>query len=242
MYKRTISLVVQPGGRFYRVEGFQELFPSVTTVLSVIAKPGLISWERNVALGSVKETLLGRGHGGPVSLSEEWVDEVLYEARRRPYLVKSGAADFGAQAHDLISQLIQGNTPKIPKDLEPLVGSFEAWREESGLELRCSESIVYSAKYRYAGSVDALAYRNGELVALDWKTGANIYPEYALQVAAYAKALEEMNGGPAPEAWVVRLGKDAVQFEARKVPDIEAAFNAFRAALFLWRSNQRTLI
>jgi hypothetical protein len=33
-----------------------------------------------------------------------------------------------------------------------------------------------------------------------------------------------------------------VQFEARKVPDIEAAFNAFRAALFLWRSNQRTLI
>jgi ATP-dependent exoDNAse (exonuclease V) beta subunit len=52
--------------------------------------------------------------------------------------------------------------------------------------------MVYSARHRYAGAIDALAYREGELVALDWKTSKGLYPEYALQVAAYAKAIEEM--------------------------------------------------
>jgi len=36
--------------------------------------------------------------------------------------------------------------------------------------------------------MDAAAYRGGKLVALAWKTSNGLYPEYALQVAAYAKA------------------------------------------------------
>ena len=31
-----------PGGRHYRVEGYDELFPSVTTILDVINKPALV--------------------------------------------------------------------------------------------------------------------------------------------------------------------------------------------------------
>ena len=42
-----------PGGRHYRVEGFDGLFPSVTTVLDVINKPALVPWARNMALESV---------------------------------------------------------------------------------------------------------------------------------------------------------------------------------------------
>ena len=38
-----------PGGRHYRVEGFDGLFPSVTTVLDVINKPALVPWARNMA-------------------------------------------------------------------------------------------------------------------------------------------------------------------------------------------------
>ncbi len=40
----------------------------------------------------------------------------------------------------------------------------------------------------------SIAHHDGRMVALDWKTSNGIYPEYALQVAAYAKALEEMTG------------------------------------------------
>ena len=55
--------------------------------------------------------------------------------------------------------------------------------------------------------MDAVPYRNGQLVALDWKIGNGLYPEHLLQVAAYAKALEEMSGESVSEAWAVRLGK-----------------------------------
>jgi len=238
----AISVVTRPGGRFYRVEGYDELFPSVTTVLSVIAKPALVPWARNVALESVKEALLERTQEGPVELTPEWVDGLLQDARRRPDLVKNKAADYGAQAHDLIRQIIQGLTPEVPPEMSALVTNFEAWQKEAGLELHLSETIVYSPRYRYAGSVDATAHRQGALVAIDWKTGSGIYPEYALQVAAYAHALEEMNGEKVSEAWVVRFGRQSAEFEARKLIDLEGAFNAFRAALFLWRSNQITLI
>ena len=63
--------------------------------------------------------------------------------------------------------------------------------------------MLYSAKYRYAGAMDAVAYRGGKPVALDWKTRNGLYPGFSLQAAAYAKAPEEMTGNPVTGAWVV---------------------------------------
>ncbi len=73
---------------------------------------------------------------------------------------------------------------------------------------------------------------------MDWKTSNGRYPEYDLQVSAYAKALEEMPGETVSEAWAVRFGKTEPEFEAHQVEELDTAFNAFRAALFLWRSMQ----
>jgi hypothetical protein len=98
--------------------------------------------------------------------------------------------------------------------------------------------MVYSAKYKYAGAMDAVAYRDGKMVALDWKTSNGLYGEYALQVAAYAKALEEMTGEVVSEAWAVRFGKKTPEFEAKKVTDLDGTFVAFRAALYLWKAMQ----
>lgn len=43
------------GGRHCRVEGFDDLFPSVTTVLGIINKPALIPWATNMGGGIVDE-------------------------------------------------------------------------------------------------------------------------------------------------------------------------------------------
>jgi hypothetical protein len=211
------------------------------SVLGIIAKPALIPWARNVALESVRAALTDR-IGGAVWLTPEWVDGVITEARSRPDQVKTEAADFGTQAHTLIEQIIQGRAPQIPPQFGSVVSSFAAWRRGAGLDIKFTETMVYSAKYRYAGAMDALALREGELIALDWKTSNGIYPEYALQVAAYAKAIEEMSGQPVKEAWAVRLGKTTAEFDARRVVDLDGAFNAFRAALFLWRAMQGQLL
>jgi hypothetical protein len=66
---------------------------------------------------------------------------------------------------------------------------------------------------------------------LDWKTSNGLYPEYALQVAANAKAMEQMSSKRVREAWMVRLGKTAPEFAVRKVLDVEGCFQALLAAL-----------
>ena len=119
---------------------------------------------------------------------------------------------------------------------------FEKWRASSGLNIELTEAVVYSDKYRFAGSMDAIATRGEQLVAIDWKTGNALYPEHALQIAAYSKALEELTGRQVKEAWLVRFSKSGSAFEARRVFDIDRAFIAFRAALHLWRSLQEKLI
>ena len=223
-------------GRHYQVEGFSEPFPSVTTVLGIINKPALVPWARNMALESVKETLYEHLEASSPVIDSLWVDAIIEQARHRPDQIRDDAADFGTQAHILIEQIIQGLEPEVPAEMESVVQGFTNWRQDAGLDIQLTETMVYSAKYRYAGAMDAVAYRNGTLVALDWKTGNGLYPEYLLQVAAYAKALEEMSEEPVTEAWAVRFGKKTPEFEARKVEDLETAFIAFRAALYLWRA------
>ena len=230
-----------PGGRHYQVEGIDELFPSVTNVLGVINKPALAPWARNAALESVQTALLARA-GMTESITTQWVANVIDQARQTPDSKRDQAAGFGTQAHELIDHIIQGLEPEVPPELEAVVNNFLAWRASSGMDIRLTEAMVYSEKYRYAGSADAIAYRDGKLIVLDWKTGNGIYPEYGLQVAAYAKALEEMTGEPVGEAWTVRLGRIAPDFESQRVVDLDRAFISFRAALYLWRAFQGNLM
>ncbi|MCS5657630.1 MAG: hypothetical protein NZ762_04135 [Dehalococcoidia bacterium] len=230
-----------PGGRHYRVEGYDELFPSVTNVLDVINKPALVPWARNMALESV-ETALKKRSGTREAITPEWISQVISEARRRPEQVRDQAADFGTQAHVAIDQIVQGLEPQIPPEMELVVNNFTEWRRDANLDLHLTETMVFSDKYRYAGAMDAIAYRDGSLVALDWKTSNGLYPEYALQVAAYANALAEMTGKPVTEAWTVRFGKTTPEFEARQVIDLEKSFIAFRAALYLWRAIKGELL
>ena len=238
---RKITRINHRSGRFYQVEGFNELFPSVTTVLDVIAKPALIPWARDAALDSVRDAL-GERIGAMAWLTPEWVDEVIEEGRRRPEEVKTEAGDFGTQAHILIDAVLKGEKPEIPPELDPLMASFDAWRRAADFDFRSTEQMVYSAKYKYAGTLDAVAYRGGRIVAVDWKTSNGLYLEYALQVAAYSKALEEMSGEVVSEAWIVRLDKRTLEVEVREVRDMDTAFIAFRAALYLWRAIQGNLI
>ena len=237
----TITRVDRPGGRHYRVEGYEDLFPSVTTVLKVISKPALIRWSRDVALESVRAAL-SHETGSMTLVTPDWIEQIISDARRRPDEQRDQAADFGSQAHLLIDEIIQGKEPEIPQNMVPVVTGFEKWRQDAGLQITVTEKMVYSAKYGYAGSMDAVAYRGSRLVALDWKTSNGLYPENALQVAAYAKALEEMSGEQVQEVWVVRFGKSTPEFEARQVLDLETAFTTFRAALYLWKAIQGRLI
>jgi hypothetical protein len=112
---------------------------------------------------------------------------------------------------------------------------------KSHFKIEAAEVQVFSEIYGYAGTMDAVATRRNpdgsrSLVALDWKTSNMIHMEYAWQVAAYAKALEEMTGEKVTSALVVRFEKEAPVYEVRKVKDIDAAFKAFLACLSIYKA------
>ena len=56
--KSEISIINDKGSRYYLIPGVSEPLPSVTSILSMIAKPGLIKWEKNVALDYIRSKLI----------------------------------------------------------------------------------------------------------------------------------------------------------------------------------------
>ena len=125
----------------------------------------------------------------------------------------------------------------MPKQEEAVnsIEAFKDWVSQNVVEWKSSEEKLFNRKYRYAGTVDARAIINGEYCVIDWKTSKAVYPEYHLQVAAYAKAVEDIHGIPVDATYILRCDKATGRFEAVRSTAIEENFQAFLAALTLHR-------
>jgi len=66
----------------------------------------------------------------------------------------------------------------------------EFWRTYKP-ELISSEQFVWSDKHKFAGTADIVCKMNGETWLIDLKTSNSIHKSYDLQLASYAKGLEE---------------------------------------------------
>ena len=103
----------------------------------------------------------------------------------------TSAMNIGNITHDWVEEAINfhmkgGVIPKLPTQEEALnsIDAFKAWVQENAIEWLSAEEKLYHRKHKYAGTVDARAYINGEYCVIDWKTSKAVYPEYHLQVAA----------------------------------------------------------
>lgn len=232
--KLDVALVKSKGKHFYDVKDYG-LFPGTTGFLSVISKPALIAWSRNEALGSVERALRSRLTQGTApalgTLTDDWIDEVISEASKRPDKLKDDAADLGTRVHKAIDDLLKGRTRRIDAAIEKPVKVFEDWLAESGIEIVLGDTPVASVEHRYGGSLDFLAMKEGRYILGDLKTSAAAYPEYALQVAAYARAVEETYGIKVAEAMILRLDKkEPYSFEVKRVSSLKDSLEAFLVA------------
>jgi len=233
------------GERFYAIPGQRELFPSVTTVLKIINKPAITQWQQKVMLESVENSLKNKPKHA-LSASEElkWRKDILQTAKHVPDKLRNEAADLGTRAHAFIDENLLRDKMRddVPEELRHIVQGFEAWRKNAGLCFVQRDTQVWSTEYKYAGALDALAIRTSTrgLVILDWKTSSLFSHQYAYQIAAYAKALEEMSKKSVEEAWVVRFDKYKPSFEIKKVENLDESFEAFRCALILWNAQNKS--
>lgn len=158
---------------------------------------------------------------------------IIEAAAKAPDQAKEAAADKGTRAHGWIEQFIKGEAfhlDNVEEDIRPAVKAFFDWFQGSGFQLVMGDTRVASLKDKFGGSLDALGWKDGRYILLDWKTSNGIYDEYALQVAAYAQAFEETFGVRIGEAHIVRFGKEKADFEHKEVANLTVSYGAFANA------------
>lgn len=212
-------------------------YNSVTYFTSIIEKPGLYRWNRNVAIEHVREVLDSMWEDGEIKIDDPVVlKDILDIAKKMPDKIKDDAAFFGTQFHALVDRLWNGENlihSTYGKYGDSLLNFLE-WQRKSKTERVFGDTKVASHRNQYGGSFDALAIRDGCYGVLDWKTSNSMHEDYDFQVAAYASAVEEMYDIEINWCEIIRVDKeerkaDSPGFEIRQVKNWRQAFKGFLA-------------
>lgn len=186
--------------------------PGATTVTGLLNKPYLIKWANNLGLDGID--------------SSKYTDE---------------AAAAGTLAHALVLEHLTGEKvdmdqfSKMQIDLaENSILSFFEWEKRHKVEPVWCERPMVSEKMRFGGTIDCLAYIDGELELIDFKTGKAVYEEYFVQTAAYRELLKE-NGFDTKRIRILRIGRDETEgFEERVMTDSSKYFAIFQNLLNIY--------
>ena len=133
----------------------------------------------------------------------------------------SEALEIGNETHKYIEEYILyemedgRHLPKIDK-AEKSLTAFAKWDAKFEPEYLDAERKVYCDRYKYAGTVDAVAKINGRVCVIDFKTSKKIYKPYHLQVTAYAQAIKRIDGlRQWPLGIILRLDKLTGEYEQK---------------------------
>lgn len=226
-HRKGYTLTFDPETHRYTLEkdGETRVLPSVTRVLSTLSKPKVTAW----AVDTLVQHVVDNYYPG---MSTEEMILLLQEAQQKPGQESQKATDTGSEVHDWIEGFLQGvprGTPVDPQAKRAVEAFLEWWHAEKR-DFLLSEEIVAHPPLGYAGKVD-LVLRDGTLV--DFKTSKALYPEYRLQLGAYALALEWWEGITPTRGLLVRLGKDG-SLEVQEV-DLEPPKQVFSHLMEVWR-------
>jgi len=205
----------QDGDRYYPVESGGKItwYPSVTTVLSVINKPGLNFWRGNVG--------------------NEEAEKISSEAATLGKYVHAGCKKINEGG------LPDDENPQV----QELLVSYWDWHNRTVDQIFHVEEPVFSKRYQFAGTPDLICKLKGDsrLTLIDIKTSKQIWLDMELQLAGYALAIEEQRA-VLPEyanmrRLIVRIRKDNPSKlpEIKEYESVSHAGNAFLCALGLYR-------
>lgn len=200
-------------GRTYTIDGNE--YVSVTTVLNCASKPFLYAWYGKVGNA---------------------------EAKR----ISNESKDIGSRSHTEFENIIRYGVKwqtnfLLEPELEFPVNNFKRFLSNlDSYKDVFGERVVYSDKYGYAGTLDRLAFIDGKLTLVDWKTSNSMNDEYIIQTMAYYVALTEMAErgtinlpGKIERLAVVRLDKKNEYDHSKDFISVKPNKQAFKAFLGL---------
>jgi hypothetical protein len=238
-------------GHAYKLDG--ENVTGVTTLIKGgFPAPGLINWTGKV----VAEYVADADAETLTALRAMGRDPMIKALRALPFEHRDKAALRGTAIHGFAERLSHGQQlcygdgdGEIPEEHRGHVESCLAFLDEWDVRPVLAEVVVGNRWVPYAGTLDLVADVRGHgRVLLDYKTTASgIWPETALQLAAYRYA--DFYAGtdgtevPMPEVgiedtWAVWLradGYDVIPVDTGPDRDGSLAFQTFRAAAYIAR-------
>lgn len=165
-----------------------KLLPSVTTIISVLDKPGLTAWLIEQAALAVLTSKRNEGED-----LDAFVKRVLQVERQQDQETKK-AADLGTRIHRALDLILMARKdakeePKIDDDLKPFVFPV--------LELPLLKGRIMDTEFcvvgdGYAGRVDLKMEAEHSIDYIDFKATKTMpktepWTEHKMQLAAYAK-------------------------------------------------------
>lgn len=228
-----------PDGREYVHPTTGQRVPSVTTVLAMIDKPVLKYWfAKMVAEYAVEHLDAWR------TLPPKDAVDLLKAAPRN---FASNAADAGTNAHSYMESILKGEAPDEPEQsvFTPLHG--EAFKNVRAIldELKPTplalELTAWDHTHGYAGTFDGIHLIGGRVVLVDLKTNSQVFPEMAIQLAAYRYASHMFNQHgleiemPQVQACQIWHAPKQGTHKIVEMPVDYEEFAAFTAALDLWK-------
>lgn len=172
-----LNTVTANGKRFYQTPT-GELFPSVTTVMSIMNKEAILEWRKRVGA--------------------EEANRISSKAARRGTKMHTVCENY-------LSNKELGNvmpdTLGLFKSIQPIIDKYID-------NVYAIEAPLYSEHLKVGGRVDCVAEFDGKPAIVDFKTSSRIKTEdkiqnYFMQCAAYAVMFEERTGIPIPRIAIV---------------------------------------
>jgi hypothetical protein len=204
-------------------------YQRVTSTLGIIAKHRLMNWMGQV--GHVK------------------ANQILQTRQA-----------IGTHVHKLIELTLQDkdfNLGTYELEIQEGMCKFFEFRVAASLKPDGLEQRLWSKKHRYAGTADYVGYyetpveflvsktvnhkrvkipkfENGGYVIGDWKTAKDIYPQYWLQIAAYAMAFYELTGIKVDGGFILRIRDGTLKVKEMTWDELVVEFEAYLHALKLY--------
>lgn len=200
-------------GHGYQMDGRK--VPGVTTVIGKLDKPALVTWAARQSAGYAIEHWAELGE---LPLMER--AKRIEDAR---WATNKAATVRGHRVHALGEQLLQTGDVDVPDELRGPVEAYARFLDRWQFEGVTTEAPVGHTGYQYAGTLDAIA-TSPKLgtVLLDVKTGNGVWPEVALQLAAYRYADLML----CPRDVVGPRGGVRVEYDERPMPEVEGCYVA----------------
>ena len=212
---------------YYNTEDTDNMYPSVTTILGMIAKPSLEKWKTRQVAEYIKANY-------EVAVAERWKSQLIPMAMGALDFVRDNAAEIGTDAHENLL-FKEADRSEFARTEPQVIASIKGWEKFTDyfspfIVVENELPLIGESKVgKYGGTLDLLLRRGNRFILIDIKTSKSVYPEHALQVAAYTQAYNQLAGyEKVREAWIIQLYKhnDDGEFDIYKV-DIPSAIKVF---------------